>query len=175
MDTAVKSKPPIRERIIDEFKELATLTAYLYVCFAVVIYFKASILAAENIPFAPLGVAIVKAVICAKFMMVGHALNLGSRFRNHPLIVPTLYKSFMFLVLLVVLTVIEEIVVGLFHGKTVADSFAEIAGGTLHQIAATCAVMMLILMPYFAFRTLGELVGDRYLVRLFFERRHKKN
>jgi hypothetical protein len=27
-------------------------------------------------------------------------------------------------------------------------------------------------MPYFAFRSLGDIVGDRILVRLFFERRH---
>jgi hypothetical protein len=31
----------------------------------------------------------------------------------------------------------------------------------------------LILIPYFAFRSLGDIVGDKILVRLFFERRHR--
>lgn len=168
MDARVEAKPTIRDKVLHELKEFAALTLYLYVCFAALIYFKASILESENIHPALLGVAIVKAAISAKFIMIGHAINLGDRFKNHPLIVPTLFKSFAFLALLLLLTVIEEIVVGLIHGKTVAASLGEIAGGTLSQITATCAVMMLILVPYFAFRTLGELVGDRNLVRLFF-------
>jgi len=61
-----------------------------------------------------LGLAIVKAALRAKFMLLGRAVHIGERFRNLPLIVPTLHKSFLFLSLLVVLTLIEEIVVGQF-------------------------------------------------------------
>jgi hypothetical protein len=32
--------------------------------------------------------------------------------------------------------------------------------------------VLLILIPFFAFRSLGELVGERNLVRLFFLQRH---
>jgi lauroyl/myristoyl acyltransferase len=37
---------------------------------------------------------------------------------------------------------------------------------------ATILIIFLILIPYFAFRSLGDIVGDKTLVRLFFERRH---
>jgi len=43
----------------------------------------------------------------------------------------------------------------------------------LPQFAATILIMFLILVPYFAFRALGEIVGDKTLAQLFFERRHK--
>jgi len=61
--------------------------------------------------------------------------------------------------------------VGAIHHRTVSDSLAEIGGGTLDQLIATSVVGLLILIPYFAFRALGEVVGERNLVRLFLERR----
>jgi hypothetical protein len=99
-------------------------------------------------------------------------LHIGERFKDLPLIVPTLYRSFVFLLLLVVLTFIEEIAVGAIHGRTVLDSISRIAGGTFRQMFATILIIFLILVPYFAFRSLGNIVGDRILVRLFFEPRH---
>jgi hypothetical protein len=45
-------------------------------------------------------------------------------------------------------------------------------GGTFHQIIATTLIIFLILIPYLALRSLGDIVGDKILVRLFFERRH---
>jgi hypothetical protein len=129
-------------------------------------------LQAHNVAYAHVGLAIVKAAICAKFMLLGRVFHIGERFKNLPLIVPTLHKSFAFLLLLTVLTFIEEIVVGTIHGRTVMDSISEIAGGTFQQMVATAFILFLILFPYFAFRSLGEIVGDKTLAQLFFERRH---
>src|ERR1700737_3005463 len=165
-------KASFREKASEELREFIVLTAYLYVCFAAVIYFKVAILQAQGIAYAPLGIAIIKAAICAKFMLVGRALHIGERFKHLPLIVPTLHRSFAFLLLLIVLTLIEEIVVGAIHGRTVLDSISGIAGGTFHQVVATILIIFLIFIPYFAFRSLGDIVGDKILVRLFFERRH---
>ena len=172
MESSVQSTAPFREKAGEELREFIILTAYLYVCFAAVIYFKATILQAQGVAYAPLGLAIIKAALCAKFMLVGRVFHIGERFKNLPLIVPTLHRSFVFLLLLVVLTFIEEIVVGAIHGRTVLESISGIAGGTLHQMVATILIIFLILIPYFAFRSLGDIVGDRILVRLFFERRH---
>ena len=156
----------------EELIEFAVLTVYLYICFAAVIFFKAAVLQAQGIAYDHLGLAIIKAALCAKFILVGRAAHIGERFRNLPLIVQTLHKSFVFLLLLVVLTLIEEIVVGAIHGESIMDSISGIAGGTLYQFVATILIIFLILTPYFAFRSLGQIVGDKILVRLFFERRH---
>jgi hypothetical protein len=152
-------------------REFAIIARYLYVCFAAIFYLKAAILEAQNVPYAPLGLAAIKAAVCAKFMLVGRAFHIGERFKTHPLILPTLHKSFAFLALLIVLTVIEETVIGVIHGRTILDSVAGIAGGTFHQMVATSVILLLILIPYFAFRSLADVIGDRTLVRLYFERR----
>ena len=117
-----ESKAPFREKINEELIEFAILTVYLYVCFAAVTYFKAAVLQAQGIAYDHLGLAIIKAELRAKFMLVGRAVHIGERFRNLPLIVPTRHKSFVFLLLLVVLTLIEEIVVGAIHGETIMHS-----------------------------------------------------
>jgi hypothetical protein len=54
-------------------------------------------------------------------------------------------------------------------GKTVLDSISDIAGGTWYQIVVTSFILLLVLIPYFAFRALGDVVGHQILVRLFFE------
>jgi hypothetical protein len=173
MESGVQPKVRFFEKASDELREFIILTAYLYVCFAAVTYFKATILKAQGVAYAPFGVAIIKAALCAKFMLVGRVFHIGERFKNLPLIVPTLHRSFVFLLLLVVLTFIEEIVVGAIHGRTVMDSIYEMAGGTFQQMIAAIFIIFLILVPYFAFRSLGEIVGDTTLARLFFERRHR--
>jgi hypothetical protein len=75
--------------------------------------------------------------------------------------------------LLIVLTVLEELVVGYLHHRAFASSFTEIGGGTLHQAIATSIILLLILIPFFAFRSLIEVVGGPVLFRLFFEPRRK--
>jgi hypothetical protein len=44
-------------------------------------------------------------------------------------------------------------------------------GAAIHQLVAGSIVVPLILIPFFAFRSMGEVVGERTLLRLFFEPR----
>ena len=172
MDRDNKSKASLREKFIDELKEFVIITVYLYVCFSAILLLKVAILDSHGIVFAHYGVALIKAALCAKFMLMGRMLHIGEH-KNRPLIVPTLHKSLGFLVVLMLLTVLEEVVVGAIHGRTIADSLSEVAGGTFPQVVATSFIMLLILIPYFAFSSLGEVLGDRTLFRLFFERNYR--
>ena len=167
------AKASIGKRAVHELKEFLIIAAYFFVCFTALAYLKAAILEAEGIVFAPFGFAAVKALICAKFLSIGYVFHLGERYRKQALIWPTLHRSFVFLALLIVLTALEELVVGYLHHRTFAASLAEIGGGTLHQAIATSIILLLILIPFFAFRSLAEVVGGRVLFRLFFEPRRR--
>ena len=170
-DSAVEVS--IRKRVVHELKEFLIIAAYFYVCFTALAYLKAAILQAHGVEFAPFGFAAVKALICAKFLSIGYAFHLGDRYKKQALIWPTLHRSFVFLALLIVLTVVEELLVGYLHQRSFAASFAEIGGGTLHQAIATSIILLLILIPFFAFRSLVDVVGGPVLFRLFFEPRRK--
>lgn len=162
------SKEAIVKKATDEFKEFVIVAIYLYVFFAALIYLKAAILQAHGIAYAHFGLAAAKALICAKFVLIGRAFRLGERYKSRALIWRTLYKSLVFLVLLLGLNAVEEIVVGLIHRRPIAESVANLGGGTLPQIIAMSFMGLLILIPFFAFRSLGEVLGEHNLFRLFF-------
>ena len=171
MVTETNAKATLRQRAMHELKELAILTVYLYITLGAVILMKTAVLHTEGIDFAPWGIAIVKAVVLAKFMLVGDAMKIGERNTTSPLIWPTLHRAFAFLVLLIILTIIEEAVVGLFHHRSIAASLGELVGARLEETLAGYLIMLLVLIPYFAFRVLGEALGEGRLARMFFVER----
>ena len=170
MAAATTPKPTLRRRAVHEFRELAIVTLYLYVTLGAVILMKAAVLHDRGISFTVWGVAIVKALVLAKFMLIGGAV-IGERYKTRPLIWPTLHKAFAFLVLLVVLTIIEEVVAGLFHQQSVAASLGELFGAKLEETIAGIIIMLLILIPYCAVGVLGEALGEGRLTRMFFVER----
>ena len=167
----IKAKSKLRQRMVDELKEFAVVAIYLFICFAALINMKAAILHAQGVAFSPYGPALIKALLLAKFMSVGSVLKFGGRFKYQGLIWRTLYKSLVFFALLLALNALEEVVLGLIHHRSVVESILAIAGGTLDQLVAASFVMLLILFPFFAFRSLGEVVGEANLVRVFLHSR----
>ena len=73
--------------------------------------------------------------------------------------------------LVIVLSAIEEGVVGIIDGRTIAASLAEIGGGKLPQILATSLIMLLVLIPYLAFGELNAVLGEGRLWKMLFEHR----
>jgi len=170
------TKAPLRERAVSELKELTILTVYFFIVIATVNLMKAAVLFTHGIDVAYWGVAVVKAALLAKFVALGRAMKLGEHNKTSPLIWPTLHKAVAFLLLLVVLAVIEEVVVGLFKHKPMSDSLAELFGPRLVETLAGIFILLLVLIPYFAFEVLADTLGEHRLVRMFLVDRnaHKK-
>lgn len=171
MATETIAKATLHQRAVHELKELAILTAYLYVTLGAVIVMKTAVLHTHGIDSVVWGTAIVKAIVLAKFMLIGQAMKLGERNTTSPLIWPTLHRAFAFLVLLIVMTVIEEAVVGLIHHQSIASSLGDLFGTRLEETAAGILIMLLVLIPYFAIRVLSEALGEGRLARMFFVER----
>ena len=171
MATQTNAKATLSQRAMRELKELVLISLYLYISLGAVIVMKTAVLHTQGIEFTPWGIAIVKAVVLAKFMLLGRAMKIGERNTTSPLIWPTLHKAVAFLVLLIVLSIIEEAVVGLFHHRSIAASLGELFGPRLEETLAGYLIMLLVLIPYFAFRVLGEALGEGRLTRMFFVER----
>lgn len=164
--TATTARPGLAHRLAHEIKQYLVVTLYLYICLGAFALYKGALLRAEGVTYLPFGIAAVKALILGKFMMVGHALKLGQGGSAGPLIFPILRKSLVFLILLFALNMIEEIVAGLIHHRSIAAVVEEVTGGTLLQTVAVCFLFFLILLPYFAFREVGEALGEGRLWRM---------
>ena len=125
----------------------------------------------DGIAFASSGIAIVKALVLGKFILVLHALKIGERKGGASvLLADILEKSVLFVVFLIALTVVEEIIVGYFHGRPNHEVLSEMAGGTLPQAFAVSILMLLILIPYFTFRVVADRLGEGALWKLLTER-----
>jgi hypothetical protein len=166
--TAATAKAKMRQRAMHELKEFVVLALYLYVCLGAVILMKTAVLHSQGIEFAFWGVAAIKAMVLAKFMLVGFAMKFGEGNSTAPLIWPTLKMAIAFLGLLIVMTIIEEVVVGLFHHQSIAGSLGELFGLRLEETLAGYLIMLLVLIPFFAFRVLSDTLGEGRLERMFF-------
>jgi hypothetical protein len=162
---------PIVRRAKEELREYALLSAYLYVCFGALILYKMAILGAVDISYLPLGLPAIKALVLAKFILLGHAVRLGDRYEKRRLVYVIACKALLYLVLVIVLSAVEEGVVGIIDGRTIAASLAEIGGGKLPQILATSLIMLLVLIPYLAFGELNAVLGEGRLWKMLFEHR----
>src|ERR1700712_5010431 len=171
MATETTIKATLQQRTMHELKEFAVVAVYLYITLGAVILMKTAVLHSQGIEFAFWGVAAVKAAVLAKFMLIGNALKIGERYTTSPLIWPTLHKAFGFLVLLIILTIVEEAVVGLLHHQSIAASLGELVGPRLEETIAGILIMLLVLIPYFAFRVLNEALSEGQLTRMFFVKR----
>lgn len=146
----------VRQKAGRELREYAVLAAYLYLCFSALVLYKMALLQSEGIPYSHFGIAAVKALILGKFILLGHALHLGRSHNERRLIHIIAVKALLYLLLLIVFSVIEEGILALVHGKTIETAFVELWGGNLWQILASSFLMLLVLVPYLAFREINE-------------------
>lgn len=168
-----KRSQTLKEKALLEFKRFLGIFLYLWVVFALLSIHESIIRAQHNLDFAAHSFAIINAFVLAKVLLVGEHLHLGGGFKEKPLVYPVLYKSLVFSIFLTGFHVAERMIVGMIGGKTLAESFSAIGGGRLEAILSIGALTFVMLIPFFAFRELGRVIGDAELRSLFYGRRTK--
>jgi hypothetical protein len=172
-EIAAPQKPTLIQRARHELAEYLAISAYLFVCFGSLLFYKSAILRNDGIEFGALTLALVKALILGKFILILQAVGVGERgYKSGILLVDILKTSFLFLILLVALNAIEEITLGFFHGRATREVLGEMAGGTLPEAMAVCILLLLVLIPYFSFRSLAARLGHGVLWKHFTQRRY---
>jgi hypothetical protein len=68
--------------------------------------------------------------------------------------------------LLVVLTVIEELLAGRAHGRPFAQTIAEFEQRSLLELLATCLLLLLVLIPLIAVKEFSRALGPGALSRM---------
>jgi predicted ABC-type sugar transport system permease subunit len=163
-------KPSVKERAAYELKEFLGMFIYLWVLFALFSIHKSMILSEEHINYRAQGIAVINALIMAKAMLIGEDLHVGSWLKDKPVLYSSLYKSLVFSVFLIAFYILEEVVVGVFRGRTISQSFPAIGGGSLQGLLSMGAIVFVSLIPFFAFRELARVIGQRELWSLLLKR-----
>ncbi len=168
---SAETQVTLAQRARRELIEYFVVASYLFVCFGALIFYKASILHGEGIEFTVFGLAIVKALILGKFLLLLEALKIGEDKKHaRSALANILTKSSLFSLLLFAMTVVEELIVGHIHGRTSREILREIAGGTWQQAAAVAVLLFLILIPFFGYQEIAARLGKGKLSKLLTER-----
>lgn len=162
------SKPDLRERAREELRNYALVASYLYVCFAAFVFYKSALLQEEGAGLLPHGLAATKALVLGKFILIGEATGVGTRVHAPRLIGAIASKSALFFLLLVVLSAVEELIVGKVHGHSVAATLAEYREHSVRELLAGCLLMLLVLVPLIGVKEIDRALGPGALWRLLF-------
>lgn len=177
--SASVTKRSLAQRALHETKSYLGFTAYLLVVFGTLIFFSINLYARldQNVQHYPgyhfYALGLINALVFAKFMLLLEAAQVGSgsvvqRLRDGPLVFAILYSSLLFATVLVCATILEEVLVGAWHGKAMDEVLPEIAGGP-RGLVTLAWVLFVALIPYFTYRELGRVLGERRLRALLLE------
>lgn len=161
----------LARRVRNELIEYTAIAGYLAVCFGALLFYKAAILESEGIEATRVGLAIIKALILGKFVLILEHLKIGDGGKSASvLILDILKKALLFTFLLILLTAAEDVIIGFIHGENARAALKGIGGGTRPEALATALLMFLVLIPYFAYRDIAAKLGEEALLKLMFTR-----
>jgi hypothetical protein len=166
-----KKKGDLKKKIFHEVAEYWINVVYLTLMFAAFTQYRRFVLAAHDITYTNYWVAVIEALILAKVIMIGDVFRLGRGLEQKPLIYPTLYKAVVFSLFVGVFTLIEHGLKGLWKGKGLTGGLGDFFGKGSHELLAGCLVVFVALIPFFAVKELGRVLGEDKIRTLFFRRR----
>ncbi len=160
----------LKSKVVHETAKFFAYFIYLWILFGLFSLHKAIIFQPGHL-VPRLGFACFNALIMAKVMLLAEELRVGERFHFDRLIFTILFKAAAFSFVMVVFDIVEEVVLGHFHGKDVAQSLDDLGGGSLAVIISIGVIMFFILIPFFAFTEFDRVTGRDKLVRVLLARR----
>ena len=154
--------------MFEYFFNFAFLSFFL-VSFA---WYRRLVLASYHIQFTDYWAPLIEAAILAKVIMIGDALRVARRgFQNWPLAVPTIYRTVVFSLFVVLFSVLEHVVGALFHGKKAAAGIAELANTGWQGLLAWYVLIIAALLPFFTMKEVESAFGEGRVRGMFFMRR----
>ena len=163
-----EAKGSLRHRIKDEIVQAALLTLYFAAWFCAIAFFSFALLREEAIPITPFGLAIIKAALCAKFMMIGKAIFPLQVDANRGLIKSIFWHSIVYLGVVIALSLAESGIDGLLHHKSFLESVSSFGHGDPIYIAALSMMYWLILWPYLIVLGLNQSMGNKAVHAILF-------
>ena len=165
---------PVKEKIKREIREWIVMFLYLWVTFGLFALHQSIMMAEQHQAYRMQGFAIINALILSKVMLIAENLQLAHGRQDSRPIVVILVRSLAFALLFIAFHVLEGVIVGVAHGKTLSESVPAMAGGHLEGIIWLGIIVSVSLVPFFAFREVSRDLGEDRLLRLLVERRRTR-
>jgi magnesium-transporting ATPase (P-type) len=172
-DTTVEepAKPAgLKAKIAHEFREMVIITVYLLLFFFSFATQKMFLLHQFRQADVIYGAAIIKSLVMAKVILFGQMARLGRRLEHRSLIQSSLFKAFMFALLVAVFDLLEDIVKGLFHGEDLAGIFHKMGASGSYELVIIIVIAFCVFIPFFALMETRRVMGEVEFENLFLRR-----
>jgi hypothetical protein len=162
----------LTEKLRHQLIEYAFNVVYLMLVFAAFTQYRRFLLAEYSIVYTNYWVGLFGALVLGKVVMIGSVFRLGRWLEDKPLIFPTIYKALLFCGFILVFRVVEYAIKGLLRGDGLVAAFYEffVQKGT-DEVLANGLVVLVALIPFFAVKELGRVLGRERVAALFFRNR----
>ena len=174
---SVGQKRKAKDRAASELKKFVAIGVYIWVVLSLFEIHRFVVLRqvhAGSLSGYRIGFAAVNALVMGKVILIGQALHAGERLRKRRLTNSVLYKSAVFAFLLVCFEIIEEIIVGVIHGKSVLASIPQLGGGGVEGKILVGVMLFVVLIPFFLFTEMERVYGVDTLHSLILQNRQTR-
>lgn len=162
------TKHKLREGLIHEAKKAMALSIYFGTWFCSLTFLAVTSLHERPIPLSIFGIALIKAALSAKFMLIGQAIYPIKVSKNHGILRSLLIQSIFYLMIVLALNYLESGIDGAIHGKNFIDSMAAFGQADPLHVLAMSIVYWLIVWPYLIFSATQIIIGKENFLSLLF-------
>jgi hypothetical protein len=155
----------LRQKAVHEFKQFVAISFYLGFFFCAVATYKMLLLNDLHDLYFNYVAALINALVIAKVILIGEYAHLGKKLEHKPLLLTSVYKAFLFGLLVFGFHIVEDAVKGLLHGKNVAGAFQDMR---IDDLLGRSLVIFCTFVPFFAFREVRRVLGEDKFQDLFF-------
>lgn len=168
-------KIQLKQKFIHELRVFLFYFIFLTLFFWTFTMYRHLILKEFQISYIHYSYNFIEALVLSKMIILGQSLKLGERYSDRKLIIPTLYKTVIFSIFVLIFTILEEFVVGFIKGHSftaIYHTFSEIG---IYEISARVLVMFFVFVLLFAFLEIDRIMGGDNLINLFMRERNPKD
>ena len=162
-----KEKKSLKEKIYSEFTEYIFNFIYMAIFFSAIILYRRMVLAQHGIILEDYFMGVIKAMVIAKVVMIGTFMRISRKYEHKALIIPTLYKSLLFTILVILFDIIEISIRALIHEPNLMNVLTELNSHLNLTWLGGAMLIFFIFIPFFSFMELSRIIGKEKIKNLF--------
>jgi hypothetical protein len=158
----------MKQKVIRELEEVGVIFLYLAFFFCAIATFSMLLLNKFQISYFTYGTALINALVIAKVILIGDFMRLGKKQEAKSLIYLSVYKAFLFSLLVFAFHIMEEVIKHVARGEHIAPVFRETR---IDDLLGRSLIIFCTFIPLFAFIELRRVLGEGQFSGLFFKSR----
>jgi hypothetical protein len=167
-----KEKKTFKQKLFHELSEYGINVIYLTLFFGVFAIARRLTLAHYGIYIDDYFIALVKALVIGKVIMITAFLNISKKFENKPLLIPVFYKVFFFVLFVVAFDVVEGFIKGWIHSGSLPGGVVELIHHHFSKMWLGGLLMVAMsFIPFFMLKELSRIMGHEKFRDLFLRNR----